>query len=164
MGMRRKDKEIVDPAVLDAILRKGQVMHLALADPQGQPYVVPLGYGYAPGEVVFHGALKGLKLDLIRLNPQVSFDVVLRPELVRDPDPTEYSMRYLSVIGTGIAEILEDPAEKQRCLDLLMEHYEGPQDPLPPEALARTAVVRIRVTSLTGKGSGYPKPRTPEEV
>ena len=164
MGMRLKDKEIVDPAVLDAILRKGQVMHLALADPQGQPYVVPLGYGYAPGEVVLHGAMKGLKLDLIRQNPRVSFNVVLRPELVRNPDHTEYSMRYISVIGTGEAEILEDPTEKQRCLDVLMGQYGGPQDPLPEDALARTAVIRLRVTSLTGKFSGYPKPLSPQDL
>ena len=46
----------------------------------------------------------------------------------------------------------------------LLAIYLSNADILPPEALARTAVVRIRVTSLTGKGSGYPKPRTPEEV
>ena len=73
-------------------------------------------------------------------------------------------MRYISVIGTGEAEILEDPTEKQRCLDVLMGQYGGPQDPLPEEALARTAVIRLRVTSLTGKFSGYPKPLSPQDL
>ena len=36
--------------------------------------------------------------------------------------------------------------------------------PLPEEALARTAVIRLRVTSLTGKFSGYPKPLSPQDL
>jgi len=44
--MRRALKKITDPSVIDQLLKKATVCHLGLSD-NGQPYVVPMNYGYA---------------------------------------------------------------------------------------------------------------------
>ena len=51
--MRRKDKEIKDKKEIEQIIAQARVCHLALAD-QGQPYLVPLNFGYRGGTVFFH--------------------------------------------------------------------------------------------------------------
>jgi nitroimidazol reductase NimA-like FMN-containing flavoprotein (pyridoxamine 5'-phosphate oxidase superfamily) len=60
-------------------------------------------------------------------------------------------MRYRTVIGHGVAEFVEDAAERARLLALFGPRYGAPDRPLPPNQIDGTAVLRIRVTELTGK-------------
>ena len=53
--MRRKDREIVDRAEIDAILHAGRVMRIALAD-NNVPFLVPAFYAYDGEAVYFHSA------------------------------------------------------------------------------------------------------------
>ena len=56
--MRRKDKEITDPALLSAILREAFVCRLGLAG-DGEPYVVPVNFVYSGGCLYLHSACEG---------------------------------------------------------------------------------------------------------
>jgi nitroimidazol reductase NimA-like FMN-containing flavoprotein (pyridoxamine 5'-phosphate oxidase superfamily) len=40
-------------------------------------------------------------------------------------------------------------------LSVIMRHYSGRDWAFPPEKVARTAVVRIDIESMTGKAAGY---------
>jgi len=51
--------------VIDEIIDKADVLHLAMAD-GNVPYVVPLSFGYDGCNIYFHCAKEGLKLDFIR--------------------------------------------------------------------------------------------------
>ena len=53
---------------------------------------------------------------------------------------------------------LEDIAEKREGLKVLMRHFDGPVEPMPDAMVARTAVIKIEITEMTGKNSGYPRP------
>jgi len=44
-----------------------------------EPYGVMLSYAYLDGQIVFHSALKGQKLEFIRKNPRVCFVVSRHP-------------------------------------------------------------------------------------
>ncbi|MDO5563280.1 MAG: pyridoxamine 5'-phosphate oxidase family protein, partial [Synergistaceae bacterium] len=77
--------------------------------------------------------------------------------LVRNENPSNFSEKYKSVIGKGEAEFLSDIAEKRAALCVLMRHYSGPTEPMPDAVLERISVVKIKVTELTGKISGYPR-------
>ncbi|MDT8367556.1 MAG: pyridoxamine 5'-phosphate oxidase family protein, partial [bacterium] len=61
---------------------------------------------------------------------------------------------YRSVIGTGKAHILTDPAEKDEGLKILMAQYSERDYELSHSDLERVAVIRVEIESLTGKGSG----------
>ncbi len=152
--MRRKDKEITDRGEIEAILERNSLCRLALFDEE-YPYVVPLCYGYENGCLYFHGFAGGTKLDLIRKNPRVCFEVEEDVQVVTDPDPCEWSVKYRSVIGRGVAEILEDPAEKKAGLDVVVKAFAGRTLEFPEGAMRAVTVVRIRVTELSGRRSGY---------
>lgn len=151
--MRRNEREIRDRTEIDAIIRRSQVCRLGLSD-HGQPYVVPLCFGYDGQALYFHCAKEGRKLEILRQNPRVCFEFDIVEGLVEADQGCGWSVGYQSVIGFGTAHLLEDAAAKRHALDLLMAQYSERRFSFSPEVLARTAVVRIEIESLAGKRSG----------
>jgi nitroimidazol reductase NimA-like FMN-containing flavoprotein (pyridoxamine 5'-phosphate oxidase superfamily) len=150
--MRRRDKEIVDRAELRRILVEGRVCRLALSD-GAQPYLVPVSYALDGDDLVVHSARSGRKLDILRRNPAVCFEVEEGVEVVLASTPCDVSMRYRTLIGFGEAEIVEDRDERARLLALFGPRYGAPAAPIPAAQLERTCVLRIKVRELTGKRS-----------
>ena len=150
--MRRKDREITDPAVMEAIIRKARVCHLGLSD-NGEPYVVPVNFGYRERTVFVHCAREGRKLDIIRRNPRVCVTFDVDHELVKGEEAVNWSMKYRSVMAFGTAEILDDDdfAGKTEALDALMSQYSDGAWTYPEKTLLRTSIIRIAVDRMTGK-------------
>ena len=150
--MRKTEREIKDRAEIDAVIRQSQVCRLGLVDGD-TPYIVPLCFGYDGQTLYAHCAPEGRKIDVLRRNPRVcvEFDVV--KGLVQAADACGWTIRYRSVIGTGKAELITDPAEKCRGLALIMAQYTPGYFTFPDAVVARTAVLRITLDSLTGKQS-----------
>ena len=48
LRVRRRDKEVVDPAAVLDVLARGEVARVAMIDVDGGPYVVPLSYAALP--------------------------------------------------------------------------------------------------------------------
>ena len=66
----------------------------------------------------------------------------------------DWTSYYESVIGSGTAEIVEDRPTKLRGLLAIMRKYSGRDDwEFDDESVDSTAVVRVRIDSLTGKRS-----------
>ena len=151
--MRRNDKEIRNPGDIAAIIRRAKVCRLGLCDGKS-PYVVPVCFGYEPGVLWIHSAKEGKKIDLITANPRVSFEFDEVPGVVVAESPCAWGMRYRSVIGSGIAEIVQDPGERQRGLFCIMEQYsDGKLRDIPVPAPGDVCVIRIRIVEMSGKQS-----------
>ena len=149
--MRRKDREIVDIEQIEEVIRQSTVCFLALCD-EVQPYVIPLSFGYERRVLYFHSAPEGRKLDLIRRNPRVGFAIATDHEIIRAAKPCNWGLRYRSVTGQGLAEIVHDSSEKRFALDRIMAHYAAPDGDY--EQMADTCVIRVTITQMTGKRSG----------
>jgi nitroimidazol reductase NimA-like FMN-containing flavoprotein (pyridoxamine 5'-phosphate oxidase superfamily) len=147
--MRRKDKALSDNDI-QQILRDGEYGVLATVDASGQPYGVPLNYVYMDGNIYFHCALVGQKLDNIANNDKVSFSVVGRTDVL----PAEFSTGFESVIAFGPAALISGD-ERYRALVGLIEKYSGDyieEGKAYIEKLDKqTAVVRVKIESMTGK-------------
>ncbi len=153
--MRRSDREIVDRADMESIILKSPICRLAMCE-GGIPYVVPLCFGYEEGTLYFHSASVGRKLEMLRRNNKVCFEMDIDQELIRPRDSSSScSMRYRSVIGYGEASFIDDPAEKRKALDVIMRHYSQAPLAYPEDILVRTTIFKVRVESMTGKKSGY---------
>jgi uncharacterized protein len=149
--MRKANREIQDKAAIRAIMEEALVCRIGLSD-DGMPYVVPMNFGLGENCLYIHCATEGRKLDILRKNDRICFEMDLLREVLRDRSACGYSARYESVIGFGRAVIVEAAAEKRAALDRIMQHYdaEGPFS-YPDETLAKTAVIRIDIESVTGK-------------
>ncbi len=100
--MRRIDREIDGIEAIESIIRQAAVCHLGLCD-EGSPYVVPLCFGYEDGHLYFHSAQEGRKLEILRKNDRVCFEMDIDQVLVRSEEPFRCSMKYRCVIGSGRA-------------------------------------------------------------
>ena len=72
--MRRNEREITDPKIIEEIIHQATICRIALYDAD-YPYIVPLNYGYESGALYFHSAKEGKKIDLIRKNSRVCFEI-----------------------------------------------------------------------------------------
>lgn len=150
--MRKADREIKERIALDAIIRGSQVCRLGLVDGT-TPYIVPLCFGYDGRCLYFHAAPEGRKLDLIRRNPNVCVEFDAVDGLVPAATACGWTIRYRSVMGTGTADLLDDAAARRAALALIMAQYAPGTFAFPEASVARTAIIRVTLTSLTGKQS-----------
>lgn len=156
--MRKEEREVCDPKAVESIINRAVVCRLAMCE-GGVPYVVPLcfgyekGVGYEKGALYFHSAIVGRKLEILRKNPRVSFEMDTDCELVRSDD--RCNMKYRSVIGNGHASLVEASEDKRNALDLIMRRYNQEPFAYPEAILKRTAVIKVEIEDMTGKAYGY---------
>jgi len=160
--MRQHKLEITDEQQIEDILTGARVGRLGTLGGDGYPYVVPVNYVYWQGAIYFHCALSGEKLDNIRANPKVGFEVdAPLAYLDTDFDPTgspcAVTQFYRSVVIRGRAEIVEDVAAKVAALNALMSVFEEKADyhgiTAETPAVASCHVVVIRIEQLTAKAN-----------
>lgn len=154
--MRRKDKEVTDIMEIAKIIETCEIIHLGLVD-HGIPYVVPLNFGYKiEGEQVtffFHSALEGKKMDILRENPYVCFEMAGLYKIIKDEIPCEWTAKYESVMGYGDVSFVHGN-EKCAAMDLIMKRYGYEEKPeYTPSVFSRTAVFKLEVKEITGKRS-----------
>ncbi len=123
---------------IEALLRTAIVGRIACCGHgltgDGRPYLVPLAYGY-DGEAVYAHSGPGRKLDLMRAEPRVTFEV----------DEAEASDCWRSVIAEGTFEEIDDPRQRDAAL-AVMYGADG-----VPDLGSQTVVFRIRLTSRSGR-------------
>jgi nitroimidazol reductase NimA-like FMN-containing flavoprotein (pyridoxamine 5'-phosphate oxidase superfamily) len=148
--MRRSKDEITDRTVIDAIIRECQVCRLGLSD-DGEPYIVPLCFGYEGGTLYFHSAPEGRKIDILRKNNRVCFEFDIPGKMKESEQGCKWGIKYRSVIGLGTVELVDDGEAKRNALDILMAQYSGKEYTFPDEVLAKTAIIKVVITHVTGK-------------
>ena len=158
--MRRKERELTETADRLAVIEKSKVCRLAMTDGDS-PYIVPLNFGYTWENeeltLYFHGAREGMKLDILKKNPAVCFEMDCGHQLIEADDPTGYSYAYESIIGSGSVVFIDDPQEKTRVLNILMKHQAGKEGfTLPDAVLEKTCVYKVEAVSFTGKRRPLP--------
>jgi nitroimidazol reductase NimA-like FMN-containing flavoprotein (pyridoxamine 5'-phosphate oxidase superfamily) len=154
--MRRKEKEIKDFEEIVEIIQKAGVCRLGLAV-DNTPYVVPVNYGYDPKNncLYIHCAGQGRKLDMIKQNNTVCFQVDVDVE-IRGKDKTACNCNaiYRSVIGYGNAFLIDDFEQKKKALDILMKHYSDRKSfEYKKEEIEKVGIIKITITELCGKKS-----------
>lgn len=153
--MRRKDREINDLNEIINIVKACQVMRLGMVGLRGEPYVVPVNFGWELQDeqliLYFHGATQGLKLDILREHPQVCFEFDTDHEFIPSDVPCGCSFKYASVISWGRVELLETDEAKAVGLRAIMRHFDCGTGDFDPEQTRRVSVGKLIVERLTGK-------------
>ena len=150
--MRRSEKEITDELAVEAIIHASLVCRLALSD-GNQPYIVPLCFGYQDRTLYFHSALEGKKIDILNTNNRTCFEFDINSEIIKADKACKWGMKYQSVIGFGRAVLVENIEEKQKGLNIIMNHYSDRNWQFPDKAIEKIAVIKIEIETMTGKYS-----------
>ena len=141
-------------------LSSQQTGRISSIDENGFPQIIPMNFVFINDAVYIHSHIRGEKLDNIRRNQKVGFEVDKSLEFLPSyfSDPTDASLAdtlYISVVIKGNASIVLDKKEKTNALNNLMKKYqpEGGYEPIKPDmdVLKEVEVNKIIPESLSGK-------------
>jgi nitroimidazol reductase NimA-like FMN-containing flavoprotein (pyridoxamine 5'-phosphate oxidase superfamily) len=151
--MRRAEKEITNRREIDSILSKAIVCRISIIDHE-TPYIVPMNFGYKDDILYLHSAPEGKKIDLLKRNPLVCFEVESDLEIINTGIPCKWSMNYTSVIGYGKANFITDIEQKRKALNIIIDHYSpGSSYIFPEKNLKEVTVIKIEISEMTAKKS-----------
>lgn len=151
-------------------LNSQPVGRIASLDSNGYPQIIPMNFVYHDGAIYMHSHPFGEKLDNIRRNPNVGFEVdqhiCFLPSYYFHPtDASQADTLYISVVMKGKAEIVHDSEEKAIALNALMEKYqsEGRYETLDSNmpSVHEVAIIKVIPKDTHGKykiGQQWPRP------
>mgnify|MGYP000382568253 FL=1 len=152
--------EIKSKEKIIEFLSSQQTGRISSIDENGYPQIIPMNFVFINDVVYMHSHIKGEKLENIKRNQKVGFEVDKSLEFLPSyfSDPTDASLAdtlYISVVIKGNASIVLDKEEKTTALNGLMKKYqpEGGYEPIKPEmdVLDEVVVIKIVPESLRGK-------------
>lgn len=159
-GMTRRERQVTDINEIVKILDNSKVVHVGMIDGD-EPYVVPMNYGYTlEGDKLtlwLHGARRGRKIDAMKANPKVFFEMEYGIEPFEGEVACKYGIAYSSLMGRGVAEIIEDVEVKKAALSFLMKTQTGKDFEFEDKMAEVVGVIRIDVLEYTAKHRPMPK-------
>lgn len=155
--MRRREKEITNHLEAQELLRKALVGRLGTCY-DNIPYITPVNFVYDNdnNKIYFHSTLKGRKVDNIKSNPKVCFEIDEMISIIPGiHTPCASTTEYKSVIISGEINIVNDIEEKTFALNKLIEKYAPQLSKLymSSAAVNRTGILVIEVKEITAKQS-----------
>jgi hypothetical protein len=152
--MRRNERGISDIKEIEEIIAKADVCRIALAN-TNNPYIVCMNFGYTnvpEQHLFFHCANKGRKLEMIRKNNYVCFEMDIDHKIYTGINGCDWGMKFRSIIGYGTITIVTDTDLKRAGLNCIMKHYGGDTEYAYDEKVFnRTTILRLDIEQMTGK-------------
>ncbi len=148
-----------DRDVVNAILDEGMVCHVGfVAD--GQPYVIPTGYGRSGDRLFLHGSAASRMLLHLGGGLPVCVTVTLVDGLVLARSSFHNSMNYRSAVILGVAHAVAEPGTKLAALRVISEHlapgrWEAEREPSAQE-MAGTLVLELPIAEFSVKRRSGP--------
>lgn len=158
--MRRNHSEISDPNEIQRILSLTNIGRLATSGQDGYPYVTPVNFVSLNGNIYFHCAPKGEKLDNLTRDPRVCFEVdvpLSYLDIGLDPNRPICNLHqfYHCVIIRGSASVVKDDTLKVDALNALIAKHENTNDfkkvTADMSACKACEVIEIRPDSVSAK-------------
>ncbi len=155
-----KKYEIQSKHKMVEFLNSQPVGRIASLDGNGYPQVIPMNFVYYGGVIYMHSHPFGEKLDNIRRNPNVGFEVdqhvcFLPSYYFHMTDASQADTLYISVVVKGKAEIVHRNEEKAQALNALMEKYqkEGRYQALDASmpSVHEVAIIKVIPRDMRGK-------------
>lgn len=159
-GITRREREVTDKNEILGILDRAKIVHVGMIDGNA-PYVVPMNYGYTMDKdgkltLYLHGATKGRKLDVLRENPNVFIEIDTDIVPFEGPAACQYGICYSSIMGEGVAELVEDVEGKKEGLTILMKTQTQKDFTFVDKMVGGVTVIKIHVSEYTAKKRPMP--------
>ncbi|MCU4176911.1 GNAT family N-acetyltransferase [Carboxylicivirga sp. N1Y90] len=151
--MQKANQEIKDKAVIENILQSSTICRIAMLDGE-KPYLLPFNYGYSENTIYIHSANKGKKLDVLRKNPHVCFEIDQSVSLVKNQIACKWATTYQSILGYGNIELLTVAKQKEDALNIIMQQHGAESISIfNPKHIDALTILKLNITQLSGKQS-----------
>ena len=151
---RHPERGVYDAAAVHAILDEAFICHVGVAV-DGQPYVIPIGYGRKDGALFVHGSPANRILGAVAGGAPVCVTVTLVDGFVLARSAFHNSVNYRSVVILGTGSPVTDRDEKRDALRCVTNHimpgrWEEVRPPTDRE-LDGTQVIAIPLDEASAK-------------
>jgi len=152
-----KKEVISNIEVLEEIIEKCTFCNIAMIGENNEPYIVPMNFGYSRGYIYLHGAKKGKKLAILKLNNKVCVSFSTDHELRWQSEnmACSYSMKFRSVLAHGKVEFIDDMEAKRNALTNIMKQYSERNFKFNDPAVREVEVFKVVIEKLEGRVYGY---------
>lgn len=153
MQGRMKQHQLTLDEITD-LLKVSEVGRIATNDPNGFPYIVPVHFVYLNEKIYIHGLIKGQKIDYLKENSKVGFEIDEMGDIIPDDKIVcNTNTTFRSVIILGYARIIEEAELKNNVLNAIVNKY-TPQlagMEFPPNMFRATGIIEVGIKECTGK-------------
>lgn len=113
-----------------------------------------MNFGYKNGCLFFHCSKEGKKIDIIKKNNNVCFEVDINHRVINTGAPCEWSTSYASVIGYGKVSVVKNTQRKKEALNCIVDHYSpGTHYDYKEDMVKKVHIMKIKIDHMTGKKS-----------
>lgn len=141
---------------MERIINEALVCYLGMTS-GNSPYVLPMNFALEPDAIFLHAAPEGLKLEVLRANPDVCINFNTGNEIFHRHKEVgcSWGMKFKSVNAYGKAAFIENYDEKYRVMQLFMIKYAGEKYEFSEPSIRNVVIIRIDIDRMTGKVYGY---------
>ena len=118
---RLPKRGVYNETTVHAILDEAFLCHVGFVV-DGQPFVIPTGYGREGKRLYIHGSIASRMLRTLSGGVDVCVTVTLVDGFVLAKSAFHHSFNYRSVVVLGKARLVDDPAEKWDALRCITNH------------------------------------------
>lgn len=151
--------EIKSKEKLIEFLNKQETGRICSVDKDGYPQIIPMNFVFVNDAIYMHSHTKGEKLENIKQNNKVGFEVdqsleFLPSYFTHPKDASQADTLYISVVIKGTGIIINERKEKTLALNSLMKKYqpEGGYESISPDMAVVDEVAIIKVVPKTMRG------------
>lgn len=154
MRHRTKTHQLTQEQI-EALFERARVGRLGCIRADGYPYVVPMHFIYVSNTLYIHGLPKGQKIESIKTNANVCFEIDEMIALLDQniENPCDVNTEFNSIIVQGEAHIVENPDEKKEALEKIVAKFTPhlADNELPEKMINGTAIIRIDIKECVGR-------------
>lgn len=140
---------------IEELFSRAEVGRLGTFSSDGFPYILPMHFVYFDNKIYMHGLPKGKKIDNIKFNQNVCFEIDEMLSLLYEgvEDPCDVNTEFNSIIVEGKAFLVNEFDEKQKALSMIVSKFTPHlvSKELPEKMIKGTAVIRIDILKCVGR-------------
>ena len=175
---------IEDQQRVEEIISRCDICFVGITDQEGNPYVIPMNFGYQEGVIYLHSGPTGSSIDMLERNNNVCITFSTDHELVFQHPKVACSYRMKaksvicrgkvgfigmlkyqlmvcaeSVICRGKVGFIEDMDSKREALNIIMKHYSSREFVYSDPAVRNVKIWEVPISSVTAKEYAAPHKR-----
>ena len=155
-----KTYQIEDVGEIERIMDTCDICYVGITDLEGNPYVIPMNFGYQDGVLYLHSGPTGSCIDMLEKNRRICVTFCTDRELTcQHPKMAcSYRMKAKSIVCRGDVVFLPDNdlEEKRKALDILMHHYTDQPCGYSDPAVRNVKVWKVKVDRFTAREYASP--------
>ncbi|MDD2512160.1 MAG: pyridoxamine 5'-phosphate oxidase family protein [Proteiniphilum sp.] len=143
---------------IEKVIRSCTLCYVGMADGEGNPYVLPMNFGYEEGVIWLHSAQEGHSITILEQHPKVCITFCTDPKLVWQHEKVacSYRMQATSVICRGRVIFVEEEEVKEMALHSIMRQYSGRTFSYSAPSVRNVKIWKVEVDDLSAREFGVP--------